>query len=41
MENKLVEKGGRKRYITERNGKEAHENGQETSHSAHANGMNE
>jgi hypothetical protein len=34
-----VEKGGRKKYITERNG-EAPENGKESSNSAHANGMN-
>jgi hypothetical protein len=34
-----VEKGGRKNYITERNG-EAPENGKESSHSAHANGIN-
>jgi hypothetical protein len=31
-----VEKGGRKKYITE----EAPENSKELSHSAHANGMN-
>jgi len=36
----LVEKGERKGYITERN-EEAPENGKESSHSAHANGMNE
>jgi len=36
----LVEKGGEKGYITERNGK-ASENGKESSHSAHVNGMNE
>jgi hypothetical protein len=34
-----VEKGGRKKYITEM--EEAPENGKELSHSAHANGMNE
>jgi hypothetical protein len=34
-----VEKSGRKKYITERNG-EAPKNGKESSHSAHANGMN-
>ena len=37
MEELLVEKSGRKKYITERDG----ENGMESSHSAHANGMNE
>ena len=36
----MVEKGGRKKYITQRNGR-AHENGKESSYSAHANGMNE
>jgi len=35
-----VEKGGRKKYITDRNGK-APENGKESWHSAHASGMNE
>ena len=33
-------KGGREKYITERNGK-APENGKESLNSAHANGMNE
>jgi hypothetical protein len=33
-----VEKGGRKGYMTGM--KEASENGKESSHSAHANGMN-
>jgi len=36
-----VEKGDRKKDITERNGSKAPENGKESSHSAHANGMNE
>jgi len=36
----LVGKGGRKGYIT-RGMEEAPENGNESSHSAHANGMNE
>jgi len=37
-----VEKGGRKKYITERNGiEEAAENGTEPSHPAHASGMND
>jgi len=37
-----VEKGGRKKYITERNGmEEAPENGKESSHSARASEMNE
>jgi len=35
-----VEKGCRKKYITERNGRTP-ENGKELSNSAHANGMNE
>ena len=35
-----MEKGGRKEYITEGN-REAPENGKESLHSAHANGMNE
>jgi hypothetical protein len=35
-----VEKSGREKYITERNGK-APENGKESSHFAHGNGMNE
>jgi len=35
-----VEKGGRKKYITERNGK-APENGKESLHFPHANGMND
>jgi len=39
MEEYLLEKCGRKKYITERNRK-APENGKE-SHSAHANGMND
>jgi hypothetical protein len=34
-----VEKGGRKKYITGM--EEASENGKESSHSAHASGMNE
>jgi hypothetical protein len=37
-----VEKGGRKKYITERNGRgmeEAPENGKESSNSVRANGM--
>jgi len=41
MEDQLVESGGRKGYITERNGRSPLENGKESSHSAHANGMNE
>jgi hypothetical protein len=40
MEEQLVEKGGRKNDITERNGRSSL-NGKELSHSAHANGMNE
>ena len=40
MDEYLVKKGGRKKYITDRNG-EAPENGKESSNSAHANGMNE
>jgi len=36
----MVEKGGRKGYITE-GMEEAPENGKESSHSAHANGTNE
>jgi len=40
MEDYLVEKGGRKGYITERNGI-VPENGKEHSYSAHANQMNE
>jgi hypothetical protein len=39
MEEQLVEKSGRKMYITHWNGK-APENGKESSHSVHANGMN-
>jgi len=35
----LVEKGGRKGYITERN-EEVPENGKESSHSAHSSGIN-
>jgi hypothetical protein len=35
VEEKLVEKGGRKKY------EEVHENGKESSHFAHANVMNE
>jgi hypothetical protein len=35
-----VEKGGGKKYITERNGTTP-DNGKESSHSAHANGINE
>ena len=35
-----MEKGGCKKYITEKN-EEAPENGKESSHSAHANGLNE
>ena len=40
MEEQLVEKNDRKKYVTERNGKTP-ENGKESSHSAHADGMNE
>ena len=38
-----MEKGGRKKYIAERNGgiEKAPENGKESSHSAHADGINE
>ena len=36
----MVEKSGRKKLIPERNG-EAPENSKESSHSAHANGINE
>jgi len=37
-----VEKDGRKKYITERNGmEEAPENDKESSHSAHAYGMSD
>jgi len=39
MEEQLVEKGGRKKYI-QRGMEEAPEYGKELSHSAHANGMN-
>jgi hypothetical protein len=39
MEDWLVENGGRKGYITE-GMEEAPENGKESSHFAHANGMN-
>ena len=35
-----MENGGRKKYITERNGRSP-ENGKESSHSAHANGMSD
>jgi hypothetical protein len=41
MEQSLVEKSGRKKYITGRKFEEAPKNGKELSHSAHANGMNE
>jgi len=41
MEEQLVEKGGRKKYITQRGMEEASENGKELSNSTHANGMNE
>jgi hypothetical protein len=34
-----MEKGGRKKYVTQRM-EEAPENGKESSHPAHANGMN-
>ena len=34
-----MEKGGRKGYISQREMEEAPENGKESSHSAHANGM--
>jgi hypothetical protein len=40
MEEYLVEKSGRKKYITERNG-QSPENDKELTHSAHANRMNE
>jgi hypothetical protein len=40
MEEQLVEKGGKKKYITERM-EEAPENSKESSHSAQANGRNE
>jgi hypothetical protein len=36
-----VEKGGRKKYITYIGKEEAPENSKESSHSAHAEGMNE
>jgi hypothetical protein len=39
MEEWLVERGGRKKYITGM--EEAPENGKESLNSAHANGMNE
>jgi hypothetical protein len=38
MEEQLVEKGGRKKYMTERM-EEVPENSKESSHSAHANGI--
>jgi hypothetical protein len=42
MEEYLVEKSGRKKYITVKIYMEvAPESGKESSHSAHANGMNE
>jgi hypothetical protein len=40
VEEQLVEKSGRKKYITEKM-EEALENSEELSHSAHVNGMNE
>jgi len=40
MDEQLVEKSGRKKYITERNG-EAPGNGKELSHPANAKGMTE
>jgi len=40
MEEKLVRKDGRKKYITQRN-EVAPKNGKESSNSAHANGMKE
>jgi hypothetical protein len=40
MEAQLAEKSGREKYTTVRNGRTP-ENGKESPHSAHANGMNE
>jgi hypothetical protein len=40
MEDELVEKNGREKYIKERNGRSS-KNGKKSSHSAHANGRNE